>query len=539
VTRRQAYGVVAVAAALPRLAVLAVERGDILAAFTEKSDDFATTLVESGTFGFIPGEPSAYTQPLYGFFLAALYWPFGRSWLAVGLTQTVIAVATALVVYEIGRRFVSERAGLVAALVATLNPYLVWHDVHVNREIIDGLLAAALVLVTLLAAARRSFALAAGAGAVAGLAVLGNARLIGVPLLVALFLLWRSRSVLAGALVVLAAVAVVTPWLVRNKVELGCFALTTDARALWKANNERTYDILARGGWIDDVPRIPGSAFNPEETAALYRDTGRVVHVDECGQMAFYRGLVTDFWREEPGEKARLAGQASGMLWDPRVTRTEGRAGAGSLRDAARTWSALYFVPLFALALLGLRRLRLDVAVLVVGLIAYVTLAAMVFVGATRYRVSWDFLPALSAAALIRRTRPDDPKTIAREYENEERLVKRRLDQWATIEGPNPEDVALAALAESAPGRVLEIGPGPGEFATRLRDELGADVVAVDVSPRLAELVRARGIEARESLLGYLDSCRRLYDEGLAHRLPKVELPFRARRRNAVFVADR
>ena len=402
---RRAYALVGLAAALPRLGVLAVERGDILAEFTEKSDDFATTLVASGTFGFIPGEPSAYTQPLYGFFLAALYWPFGRSWLVVGLAQVVAAVATAWLVYAIGTRFVSQRAGLAAALIATLNPYLVWHDVHVNREILDGLIAAALVLVALVAGQRRSLALAAGAGVLSGLAVLGNARLLGVPVIVALFLLWRSRAAGAPLAVLVAAAVVTSPWLIRNEVVLGCPAITTDARALWKANNEQTYGILANGGWIDDVPRIPGSAYNPEETAELYRQTGRVVTVDECRQMRFYRGLVLDFWREQPEEKARLAAQASGMLWDPRVTRTEGRSGAGGLRDAARRWSALYFLPLYALALMGAFRLRRDVAVLAVALLAYVTVASMVFAGATRYRVSWDFLLALGAAAALTRWR--------------------------------------------------------------------------------------------------------------------------------------
>jgi hypothetical protein len=402
---RHAYALVGLAAALPRLGVLAVERGDILAEFTEKSDDFATTLVASGTFGFIPGEPSAYTQPLYGFFLASLYWPFGRSWLAVGLAQVVVAVATAWLVYAIGARFVSQRAGLVAALIATLNPYLVWHDVHVNREILDGLIAAALVLVTLLSAQRGSLGLAAGAGALAGLSVLGNARLLGVPVIIALFLLWRSRSAAAPVAVLVAAAVIVSPWLIRNELVLGCPAITTDARALWKANNEQTYEILANGGWIDDIPRIPGSAYNPEETAALYRQTGRVVHVDECRQMRFYRELVLDFWRERPEEKARLASQATGMLWDPRVTRTEGRSGAGGFRDAARTWSALYFAPLYALALIGAFRLRRDVAVLAAGLLVYVTVAAMVFAGATRYRVSWDFLLALGAAAVLARWR--------------------------------------------------------------------------------------------------------------------------------------
>ena len=37
----------------------------------EKSDLLARVFVETGTFGYVPGEPSAYTQPLYGWFLIA------------------------------------------------------------------------------------------------------------------------------------------------------------------------------------------------------------------------------------------------------------------------------------------------------------------------------------------------------------------------------------------------------------------------------------------------------------------------------------
>ena len=76
---RNAVLLVATVAAVPRLAALAVERDTILQEYVEKSDTFARTLVASGTFGFLPGIPSAYTQPLYAFFLAALYWPFGHS----------------------------------------------------------------------------------------------------------------------------------------------------------------------------------------------------------------------------------------------------------------------------------------------------------------------------------------------------------------------------------------------------------------------------------------------------------------------------
>src|SRR4051794_17316325 len=121
--RRTAVAV-ALAAALPRLVVLAVERGAILSTYTEKSDRFAQTFVSSGTFGFLPGHPSAYTQPLYGFFLVPFYWLFGRHWLVVGLAQIAVAVVVALLVYSIGKR-VAERLAAPAAIVATLNPYLI------------------------------------------------------------------------------------------------------------------------------------------------------------------------------------------------------------------------------------------------------------------------------------------------------------------------------------------------------------------------------------------------------------------------------
>ncbi|MGZ4414950.1 MAG: ArnT family glycosyltransferase, partial [Gaiellaceae bacterium] len=190
--KRAHLWLIAVAAIAPRLAVLLHERGRILTAFTDKSDDFAQTFVHHGTFGFIPGEPSAYTQPLYGFFLIPIYWIFGRNWWAVGGAQIAVATVTASVVYAIGSRVLSRRAGTIAAILSTLNPYLVWHDVHLNREVLDQLVAAALILCTLVAADRRSVKWATAAGLFGGLAVLGNVRLIFIPLVVAAYLVVRN-----------------------------------------------------------------------------------------------------------------------------------------------------------------------------------------------------------------------------------------------------------------------------------------------------------------------------------------------------------
>jgi 4-amino-4-deoxy-L-arabinose transferase-like glycosyltransferase len=401
--KRSALWLVVAAAVLPRLAVLLYERNDILSAFTEKSDDFAKTFVDHGTFGFLPGEPSAYTQPLYGFFLVPLYWIFGRHWLVVGLAQIAVALAVALLVYEIGRRVLSRRAGVIAALVATLNPYLIWHDVHVNREIVDQLVGAGLVLATLIAVERRSWLWAGVAGALGGLAILGNSRLVLVPIVLAAYLLVRlgRRAWAAAAILLVGAAVAVAPWLIRNRVEVGCWAITTDARALWKANNLQTYGVLTSGGWIDDVKDPPGHPFpNPEEARDLYRETGVKRHVTECANMRYYQRKVRRFWREHPGAKAKLAGLAVRMEWDPRPTRTATESGAGLARDWAQP---VYTSLLFALGLIGLAFVPRAFAALVLLLLAYETVAAMVFVGATRYRVAWDFLIALLAGAALER----------------------------------------------------------------------------------------------------------------------------------------
>ncbi|TMK71156.1 MAG: hypothetical protein E6G50_05850 [Actinobacteria bacterium] len=413
-SRARAYVLVAVVAALPRLVVLLVERGHILTSGTDKADDFARTFVASGTYGFVAGHPSAYTQPLYGFFLVPIYWIFGRHWEIVGIAQIAVAAGTALLVYEIGRRVVSNTAGVIAAVLATLHPYLVWHDVHLNREILDQFLAAAIVLLTLVLASRPTIRVAALLGLALGLGILGNVRLAALPLVVAFFVLWRAglhRGALAAVGVSLAVTGlVVAPWVIRNRVSVGCVAITTDAKALWKANDVNTYRTLTHGGWIDDVPNYPGAPPTPEQAFGYYQAYGKYPAVNECSQMNFYSHKVHAFWFHHFGAKVKLALLAGQMEWQPSVVETSGRPEKGTFVDSLRTSAEpVYVIPLYVLGLLGLVFVPRAFAVLAVLLLAYQTAVAMIFVGVTRYRVPWDFVLCVLAAAsvleLVRRVR--------------------------------------------------------------------------------------------------------------------------------------
>jgi 4-amino-4-deoxy-L-arabinose transferase-like glycosyltransferase len=399
VSRRTAYTIVAAIAAVPRLAVV-LHEGDSIAANAEKSLILATNFAHGRGFGFLPGQPSADTQPLYGWFLIPFEWIFNGHWLAIGLAQIVVAIVTALLVYEIGRRFLSQRWAIGAAAISTLQPYLIWHDVHFNREILDQLCAAVLVLLTLLVAERPRAWLALLLGIDTGLALLGNTRLVFVPLLVAVYLLARRAPVLPVALVLVGAAVAVTPWLVRNKVEVGCWAITTDGRAFWKANNPQTYHLLSTHQWIDNVsrdsPRPPHPGYlTPDEARGILLNKHKLLHPDECLEMTFYENLAFDYLRDHPGAKLKLAALSEDLYWSPQVIETSNGSGGAARTIVQPTW----MWALYAFAAVGLFFVPRTFLALAIALFAYQSFWAALFVGATRYRINFDFLLALLAAA--------------------------------------------------------------------------------------------------------------------------------------------
>jgi SAM-dependent methyltransferase len=90
----------------------------------------------------------------------------------------------------------------------------------------------------------------------------------------------------------------------------------------------------------------------------------------------------------------------------------------------------------------------------------------------------------------------DDPELVGREYADETRF-ERRAAVWDNVTGPDARELALEAVMQARPRSVLDAGCGPGWASERIRDELGASVVAIDQSERMVELSRARGVDAR------------------------------------------
>jgi SAM-dependent methyltransferase len=90
----------------------------------------------------------------------------------------------------------------------------------------------------------------------------------------------------------------------------------------------------------------------------------------------------------------------------------------------------------------------------------------------------------------------NDPSRVREQYATEANLQARQAI-WVGAEGDDPKEVLWRTLETGRPERVLEVGGGQGELSERMHRELGARVSFVDISPRMVELARARGIDAQ------------------------------------------
>jgi SAM-dependent methyltransferase len=84
---------------------------------------------------------------------------------------------------------------------------------------------------------------------------------------------------------------------------------------------------------------------------------------------------------------------------------------------------------------------------------------------------------------------------VAREYATMEPLAMRRLDRTGWLRGEvEPWVVALGAIAEQHPTRILDVGCGTGDFAALLT---APEVVCVDTSPAAVEAALRKGLTAQ------------------------------------------
>lgn len=90
--------------------------------------------------------------------------------------------------------------------------------------------------------------------------------------------------------------------------------------------------------------------------------------------------------------------------------------------------------------------------------------------------------------------RINEPAAVREQYATEDGLAARASIYGG--EGVDARDTILDVLRPLRPRRLLEVGCGWGELASRMAVECDCAVAAIDQSPRMVELARQRGVDA-------------------------------------------
>lgn len=180
----------------------------------------------------LDGAPTMYREPLYPMFRAGVYAVVGYHPAIILWIQTLLSVATILIVARTVKRLDPRWELPVAWLTALYPGFAIWASQHLSETFAAFLLAAAgWLFVRLREETRRApgIARAASFGAVLGLLILAKASYQLLPLAAAASVLigagWKTR-VRQAAAVVAASVIVVLPWIVRNGTAFGSYGVT-------------------------------------------------------------------------------------------------------------------------------------------------------------------------------------------------------------------------------------------------------------------------------------------------------------------------
>jgi len=93
----------------------------------------------------------------------------------------------------------------------------------------------------------------------------------------------------------------------------------------------------------------------------------------------------------------------------------------------------------------------------------------------------------------------NDDDYVRDQYRTTEKLDTRSSVWCADDQGRSPQDVAILALSEVHPQRVLEVGSGKGSLAVRIAQAMRCELVALDSSPAMVAASRSLGVD---SMLG-------------------------------------
>lgn len=274
-----------------------------LAASVARGEGFGDTVLAAG------GGPTAFRPPLYPFLLGVVYRVGGVDVGTARLVQAGLGVAAVGLLGALAARLAGRRVALVTmALAAVYPPLLLAGGSLLSESVSLPLELGALLAALAHRRSRRGWWWPVLAGALVGLGVLARPNhavlLVPVALLVAGP---RPRRWAPAAAAVVAAVAVVAPWTVRNAVVFGRFVPVSDLDGYVAAG---VYNPVSAGFTAHPAAFVPPVAV--PDYAPLFADPA----LDEVAVGEELRRRAVEYARDHPGYVLKVAAFNTMRLFD-------------------------------------------------------------------------------------------------------------------------------------------------------------------------------------------------------------------------------
>ena len=332
-----------------------------------------------------------YRAPLYPYLLSIIFLFAPNNLLAVYSIQLALGMCSVVLIYCIGKRIYSERAGLIAAGFSLIYSPLTFFETKIlptTTGIFLGLLS---IYLLTRAEQERKWPYWTGGAAILGVATICRPNyLLMIPLLIFGILVVHRKQLKEAVIPIL--ILILLPSLIIGTITLRNYVVGKDLVPI-TANAGITFaqgnNPWARGS-IAVIPGFSGEVTNQrhEETQIAERITGRRLKPSEVNTFWFKWALT--FIQKKPLEYLRLLLYKAAILINNRELASNYLL---EVDKAVTPWLSLAFLPfgfIMAWAVIGFARIFLERPAALALVAAFVGnfLTVMIFYANSRYRMT-------------------------------------------------------------------------------------------------------------------------------------------------------
>jgi len=290
----------------------------------------AINLVDSGTFGFDPGQPTITRGPVFPLLEVPLYLVFGEKYAGWCISLLLLDTLTCFLIIVLFRRLWGNVPALLAGLFYAVNLPIVYYTAKISQ--VTSILPLLAIYIYLFSSWEdtyycrwRPWVL----GLISGAMILDKTVYLPIPIVCSAMLIWskrrelqRATQLVPVAIYLLVTALVVAPWTARNYVLTGGKLIPVQS-LFWELNvQDVLYYNLAKESGLDHPEGATLSYFMEHERQALavsgaspeypnYMSHPKWEYARELG----YRAVYLKWLRQDPARICRVKVENLWNFW--------------------------------------------------------------------------------------------------------------------------------------------------------------------------------------------------------------------------------